>query len=153
MNLEFFCHAVSADPSTNLVMKAIRKCSNPRNFSEKLMFLVNRGGINCTHYHKHSRTYLQEHYTRVLTWPSSVLSPFTLPTLHIVIHLCPPLTEDPVAISTPCCPDSMTKFLLDLFSHTDTSGLFYTTDLMVLIDIVSRQLADFGPEDEVRFIP
>lgn len=46
----------------------------------------------------------------------------------------------------------MTKFLLDLFSHTDTSGLFYTTDLMVLIDIVSRQLADFGPEDEVRFV-
>ena len=33
------------DPSTNLVMKALRRCSNPRNFSEKLMFLVNRGGV------------------------------------------------------------------------------------------------------------
>ncbi len=54
-----------------------------------------------------------------------------------------------MAISTPCCPDSMTKFLLDLFADKETSGLFYTTDLMVVIDIVARQLADLGPDDEV----
>ena len=54
-----------------------------------------------------------------------------------------------MAISKPCCPDSMTKFLLDIFSDKDTAGLFYTTDMMVLIDIVARQLADLGPEEEV----
>ena len=43
----------------------------------------------------------------------------------------------------------MTKFLLDLFADKETSGLFYTTDLMVVIDIVARQLADLGPDDEV----
>ena len=32
------------DPASNLVMKALRRNSNPRNLSEKLMYLVNRGG-------------------------------------------------------------------------------------------------------------
>ena len=55
-----------------------------------------------------------------------------------------------MAITEPCCPDSMTKFLLDVFSDASTSGLFYTTDMMVLIDIVTRQLADLSQGDEVR---
>ncbi len=55
-----------------------------------------------------------------------------------------------MAITEPCCPDSMTKFLLDLFSDSGTSGLFYTTDMMVLIDIVTRQLTDLCPGMEVR---
>lgn len=59
------------------------------------------------------------------------------------------LAEDPVAIAEPCCPDSMTKFLLDLFSDQKTSGLFYTTDMRVLIDIVTRQLTDLCPGMEV----
>ena len=59
-------------------------------------------------------------------------------------------TEDPVAISEPCCPDSMTKFLLDVFCSKTTSGMFYTTDMMVLIDIVTRQIADLGQGEEVR---
>ena len=57
--------------------------------------------------------------------------------------------EDPVAIADPCCPDSMTKFLLDVFSDRETSGLFYTTDMMVLLDIVTRQLTDLCPGMEV----
>ena len=89
------------DPSTNLVMSASKERPNPRNFSEKLMFLVNR-------------------------------------------------EEDPVAISEPCCPNSLTKFLLDVFSDRSTSGMFYTTDMMVLIDIVTRQLSDLGPGEETR---
>lgn len=32
------------DPASNLVMKALKQRPNPRNFSEKLMFLINRGG-------------------------------------------------------------------------------------------------------------
>ena len=60
------------------------------------------------------------------------------------------MTEDPVAIAEPCCPDSMTKFLLDVFYDSSTSSMFYTTDLMVLIDIVTRQLTDLSQGDEVR---
>ena len=55
-----------------------------------------------------------------------------------------------MAISEPCCPNSLTKFLLDVFSDASTSGMFYTTDMMVLIDIVTRQLSDLGPGEEVR---
>jgi len=54
-----------------------------------------------------------------------------------------------VAITEPCCPNSLTKFLLDVFADRSTSGLFYTTDMMVLIDIVTRQLSDLGPGEEV----
>ncbi len=54
-----------------------------------------------------------------------------------------------MVITDPCCPDSMTKFLLDVFSDTSTSDLFYTTDMMVLIDIVTRQLTDLCPGMEV----
>ena len=55
-----------------------------------------------------------------------------------------------MAIAEPCCPDSMTKFLLDVFHDTSTSSMFYTTDMMVLIDIVTRQLTDLSQGDEVR---
>ena len=55
-----------------------------------------------------------------------------------------------MAIAEPCCPDSMTKFLLDVFYDTSTSSMFYTTDMMVLIDIVTRQLTDLSQGDEVR---
>lgn len=71
---------------------------------------------------------------------------------YLEIHftlLFSPHTEDPVAITEPCCPNSLTKFLLDVFANRSTSGLFYTTDMMVLIDIVTRQLSDLGPGEEV----
>ena len=58
--------------------------------------------------------------------------------------------EDPVILRKPLCPDSLTKFALDVFSSKETSGMFYTTDLMVLIDIVLRQISDLCPGDEVR---
>ena len=57
-----------------------------------------------------------------------------------------------MALSEPCCPDSITKFLLDLFADKSTSGMFYTTDMMVLIDIVTRQLTDLGPGEEVGLV-
>ena len=47
------------------------------------------------------------------------------------------------------CPDSLLKFFEDIFSSETTSGLFFTNDLMVLIDIVLRQVSDLSPGDEV----
>ena len=54
-----------------------------------------------------------------------------------------------MALQQPLCPDALTKFALDVFSSKETSGMFYTTDLMVLIDIVLRQISDLCPGDEV----
>lgn len=54
-----------------------------------------------------------------------------------------------MALQEPACPDSLTKFALDVFSSEETSGMFYTTDFMVLIDIVLRQISDLCPGDKV----
>ena len=48
------------------------------------------------------------------------------------------------------CPDSLLKFFEDIFSSETTSGLFFTNDLMVLIDIVLRQVLDLSPGEELR---
>ena len=60
--------------------------------------------------------------------------------------------EDPVALKEPLVPDSMTKLCIDLFSDRSTSGLLYTSDLKVLVDIITRNLSDRGPGDEVRYM-
>ena len=57
--------------------------------------------------------------------------------------------EDPVCLKEPLVPDSMTKFCLDLFSSEITAGMLYTSDLKVLIDIITRQLSDRAPGDHV----
>ena len=49
------------------------------------------------------------------------------------------------------CPDSVLKFLTDIFSSRDTSEFFYTSDMMILIEIVLRQLADLSPGAGVSF--
>ena len=41
--------------------------------------------------------------------------------------------------------NSVHKLVLDVFSCERCSAHFYTNDLMVLIDIIARQLADLGP--------
>ena len=43
------------------------------------------------------------------------------------------------------CPDSVLKFLMDIFSSGDRSDFFYTSDMMILIEIVLRQLTDLSP--------
>ncbi|XP_077983692.1 NCK-interacting protein with SH3 domain-like [Glandiceps talaboti] len=60
--------------------------------------------------------------------------------------------DDPVRMfdHKPKPPDSLLKFLGDIFSSSDTSDIFYSSDLLVLIDIVVRQLSDLSPGDEVR---
>ena len=68
-----------------------------------------------------------------------------------VLSLFSFVSEDPVSIHAPCCPDSLTKILLDLFADKDTATIFYTSDMMVLIDIITRQLHDLCPGEKVRF--
>ncbi|XP_069062319.1 NCK-interacting protein with SH3 domain isoform X2 [Pleurodeles waltl] len=60
--------------------------------------------------------------------------------------------DDPVCIfkHQPQPPHSVLKFLQDLFSSKDTSSLFYHTDMMVMIDIIVRQIADLSPGDKLR---
>lgn len=48
------------------------------------------------------------------------------------------------------CPDSVVKFLMDVFADTKTSGMFFTNDLYVLFDIILRQLTDRQKKDRVR---
>lgn len=57
------------------------------------------------------------------------------------------LTEDPTAMFQypKAYPDSVLKFLTDIFSSPDTSDFFYTSDMMILIEIVLRQLTDLSP--------
>ena len=55
-------------------------------------------------------------------------------------------------IKEPNVPSSLTKMLMDLFSHSTTASLFYTNDLLVVIDIITRQLTDLNPDDKVTNI-
>lgn len=38
--------------------------------------------------------------------------------------------------------NTVLRMFIDIFSHSDTAGMFYTNDIKVLIDIVVRQLSD-----------
>ena len=71
--------------------------------------------------------------------------------IHQYMLLLVSPTDDPVNIFgyLDRCPDSLLKFFEDIFSSETTSGLFFTNDLMVLIDIVFRQVSDLSPGDEV----
>ncbi|CAH2248120.1 NCK-interacting with SH3 domain isoform X1 [Pelobates cultripes] len=60
--------------------------------------------------------------------------------------------DDPVCIfkHQPQPPHSVLKILQDVFSSKDTANLFYYSDMMVLIDIIVRQIADLSPGDKLR---
>ena len=45
--------------------------------------------------------------------------------------------------------NSVLKFAIDLYSQHSTAMLLYTNDVMVLIDIVIRQLTDLSNQDKV----
>ena len=61
--------------------------------------------------------------------------------------------DDPVRLfeHEPSPPNSLIKFVTDLYSTKNTSGLLYMNDEMVLLDIMIRQLADLSPGDKVSF--
>ncbi|XP_004368559.1 NCK-interacting protein with SH3 domain [Trichechus manatus latirostris] len=60
--------------------------------------------------------------------------------------------DDPVRIFThePQPPHSVLKFLQDVFASPATATIFYHTDMMVLIDITVRHIADLSPGDKLR---
>lgn len=60
--------------------------------------------------------------------------------------------DDPVRIfrHEPQPPHSVLKFLQDVFSSSATASIFYHTDMMALIDITVRQIADLSPGDKLR---
>ncbi|XP_058534877.1 NCK-interacting protein with SH3 domain [Ochotona princeps] len=60
--------------------------------------------------------------------------------------------DDPVRIFThePQPPHSILKFLQDVFSSSATAAIFYHTDMMALIDITVRHIADLSPGDKLR---
>lgn len=63
----------------------------------------------------------------------------------------PCLPDDPVRIfkHEPQPPHSILKFLQDVFASPATAAIFYHTDMMALIDITVRHIADLSPGDKV----
>ncbi|XP_023375296.1 NCK-interacting protein with SH3 domain isoform X1 [Otolemur garnettii] len=59
--------------------------------------------------------------------------------------------DDPVRIfkHEPQPPHSILKFLQDVFGSPTTAAIFYHTDMMALIDITVRHIADLSPGDKV----
>ena len=60
-----------------------------------------------------------------------------------------PLDEYMPAESEPSDVNSISCLLLGLFSGENTARLFYTADKEVLLDVILRRLADYGPGDQV----
>ncbi|KAM9324406.1 NCK-interacting protein with SH3 domain [Gastrophryne carolinensis] len=60
--------------------------------------------------------------------------------------------DDPIYIfkHQPQPPHSVLKILQDVFASPDTANIFYHTDMMVMIDIIVRQIADLSPGDKLR---
>lgn len=60
--------------------------------------------------------------------------------------------DDPVCVfkHTPPAPHSVLKFLQDVFASRESAGIFYSTDMMVMIDIAVRQISDLSPGDKLR---
>ncbi|KAK2821145.1 hypothetical protein Q7C36_020488 [Tachysurus vachellii] len=60
--------------------------------------------------------------------------------------------DDPVCVfkHAPPAPHSVLKFLQDIFSSRNTADIFYHTDMMVMIDIVVRQISDLSPGEKLR---
>ncbi|XP_030883675.1 NCK-interacting protein with SH3 domain isoform X2 [Leptonychotes weddellii] len=60
--------------------------------------------------------------------------------------------DDPVRIfkHEPQPPHSILKFLQDVFASPATAAIFYHTDMMALIDITVRHIADLSPGDKHR---
>ncbi|KAL5275941.1 NCKIPSD family protein [Megaselia abdita] len=60
--------------------------------------------------------------------------------------------EDPVKMlkHSSTCLNSVLKIFIDIFSLPETSSLFYTNDIKVLIDILVRQLTDLCAGEPLR---
>ncbi|XP_010850267.1 PREDICTED: NCK-interacting protein with SH3 domain, partial [Bison bison bison] len=72
--------------------------------------------------------------------------------LRTALSPLPHLLDDPVRIfkHEPQPPHSILKFLQDVFASPTTAAIFYHTDMMALIDITVRHIADLSPGDKLR---
>lgn len=130
-----------------MIMAALSKHANVKIFSEKLLLLLNRGGEHpsiCT-----------GPLGCPVTPPHAVM-PITPwsdigPPRRTALTLLPHLLDDPVRIfkHEPQPPHSILKFLQDVFASPATAAIFYHTDMMALIDITVRHIADLSPGDKV----
>jgi len=68
--------------------------------------------------------------------------------VHVRVYVA---ADDPVRMFNyqTQSPNSVIKFLSDLYSCQRTANLLYTNDAKVLIDIIVRQLNDLSPGDQV----
>lgn len=132
----------SSAPDQNVIMAALSKHANVKIFSEKLLLLLNRGG-ECP---------------GICTGPlrscDSPPRPSVMPVgppQRTALSPLPHLLDDPVRIfkHEPQPPHSILKFLQDVFASPTTAAIFYHTDMMALIDITVRHIADLSPGDKV----
>lgn len=124
-------------------MAALSKHANVKIFSEKLLLLLNRGGER----------------PGICTGPLGcpVTPPHPAPVTPVgppqrtALSPLPHLLDDPVRIfkHEPQPPHSILKFLQDVFASPATAAIFYHTDMMALIDITVRHIADLSPGDKV----
>lgn len=108
--------------SQNTILEAMQQVKASKSFTEKILLLINREGKNI----------------------------LFIAIQHINFML---FAEDPVFVLKHTKPpvNSVLKMLVDLFSIPETTTLFYTNDIKVLIDILVRQLSDLSAGDSVSF--
>ena len=104
----------------NTILDAMQTVKASKSFTEKILLLINRDG--------------EFEFAGYLNFSDNFIA------------------EDPVFVLKHTKPpiNSVLKMLVDLFSIPETTALFYTNDIKVLIDILVRQLSDLSPGDVVR---
>jgi hypothetical protein len=107
----------------NTILEAMQQVKASKSFTEKILLLINREG-------EKRKSFLGEIKLNEIV--------FTEDPVFVLKHTKPPV-------------NSVLKMLVDLFSVPETTTLFYTNDVKVLIDILVRQLSDLSPGDVVSF--
>ncbi|KAH8387706.1 hypothetical protein KR093_009002 [Drosophila rubida] len=114
-----------SEHAVNVIIEAMQNLPTAKVFTEKLLLLLNREGK----YNKSALTYLSHLLIGVrcgLDDPTRLLK-------HHNEHM-----------------NTVLRMFIDIFSHPDTAGMFYTNDIKVLIDIVVRQLSDLDAGNVLR---
>lgn len=109
-----------SEQSVNVIIEAMQNLPTAKVFTEKLLLLLNREG----------------------KFPCLSENRQLIPTL---------LSDDPTRLLKHHNEhmNTVLRMFIDIFSHSDTAGMFYTNDIKVLIDIVVRQLSDLDAGNAV----
>jgi Protein of unknown function (DUF2013) len=110
----------------NVLLDVLSKCSVAQTFTEKALLLFNREGACTAMFNRKEKI-----------------------KFGIFLNF---ISDDPVAqyCTSSTKIHTILKLFLDLFNNPTTAQLFYTNDTKVLLDIISRQLADLSPGDKVN---